>query len=151
MTATNHALTGAIIGLVIGEPLLAIPLAFASHFICDVIPHYHSKLPDPILFKTRGFRNYLVVEALLCFLLVVILFVYQPDNWLLAAVCAFVAASPDLGWIPRYLIMKSGRTWRPGIFSKFAKNIQWFQRPIGAAVEVAWFVAAIIIIVPFLR
>ena len=46
MTATNHALTGAIIGLVIGEPVLAIALAFASHFICDALPPVGSQDPN---------------------------------------------------------------------------------------------------------
>jgi hypothetical protein len=33
---------------------------------------------------------------------------------------------------------------------KFAADIQWFQRPIGAVVEVAWFAAMVVAIKPFL-
>lgn len=151
MTATNHALTGAIIGLVIGEPILAIPLAFVSHFICDALPHFGSQDPNDGRIKTKGFRNYLILDASLCFLLVAILFMIQPSNWLLAAICAFLAASPDFGWINRFIKAKSGKTWKPNLYSKFAINIQWFQRPVGAVVEAAWFIASVIIIVPFLR
>lgn len=150
MTATNHALTGAIIGLVVGQPLLAVPAAVASHFICDALPHFKSNLPDKVMLKTKGFRNYLIVDASLCVLLVAILAIFQPQHWLLASVCAFAATSPDLLWINKYLRIRRGKSWQRNSFAKFAGGIQWFQRPIGAVVEVAWFIAAIIILVPFL-
>lgn len=151
MTATNHALTGAIIGLVVGEPLVALPAALASHFVCDVIPHFGSSLPKKVRLKTAGFRNYLIVDASLCVLLVVCLAIFQPQNWLLAAVCAFLATSPDLFWINKYLKTRRGKHWKRGAFTTFAGKIQWFERPIGAVVEIAWFIAAVIILVPFLR
>jgi hypothetical protein len=150
MTATNHALTGALIGLVVGNPAVALPAAFASHFICDAIPHYASSIPPEKRLKTNLFRNYLIAEAGLCFLLVVCLTVAQPRHWLLADICAFLAASPDLFWINRYVKTRAGRAWRPNLFSKFAGGIQWFQRPIGAVVEAAWFVAGIALLLPFL-
>lgn len=150
MTATNHALTGALIGLVIGEPLLAVPAALASHFVCDALPHYGSATPDKTI-RTDRFRDYLVAEAALCFLLVVILALARPEHWLLAASCAFVAASPDFLWINRYVRTRAGRTWTPNLFSRFAADIQWFQRPVGGLFEIAWFIAAIILILPFLR
>lgn len=40
MTATSHAVIGAVIAAKIGNPLLAIPIAFASHLIADRIPHW---------------------------------------------------------------------------------------------------------------
>lgn len=151
MTATNHALTGAIIGLVVGEPILAIPIAIASHFVCDALPHFGVQDPNDTRIKSNAFRNYLVVDAVLCFLLVAIIFITQPNNWLLAAICAFMAAAPDFGWINRFVKARGGKRWKPNLFSKFAANIQWFQRPIGGVVEAAWFIAAIVILVPFLR
>lgn len=151
MTATNHALTGAVIGLVVGQPLIALPAALASHFVCDALPHFKVDLPDKILLKTRGFRDYLVVDAGLCVLLVAILAVFQPQHWLLASICALVATSPDLLWLNRYLKTRRGQHWKHSSFARFAGGIQWFQRPIGAVVEIAWFVAAVIILVPFFR
>jgi hypothetical protein len=151
MTATNHALTGALIGLVIGEPLIAIPAALASHFVCDALPHYSSSLPEEKLHKSKGFRNYLIAEASLCFLIVLVLAIVRPENWLLACVCAFTATSPDLLWIPKYMKRRVGKKWQPGHFSKFAVRIQWFTKPIGAVVEIVWFVGCIILILPFLR
>lgn len=150
MTATNHALTGAIIGLAVGQPAIAVPAAFASHFICDALPHYGSAQPNKAL-KTAGFRNYLVADASLCFLLVLILAFTRPPYWQLASLCAFLAASPDFFWINKYVTVRAGRAWKPNAFSRFAVGIQWFQRPIGAAVEVAWFIAAIIVLAAFIH
>lgn len=151
MTATNHALTGALIGLVVGQPLLAVPAAVLSHFVCDAIPHWTPETPEDERLSSNSFRNYLVVEALLCFLLVVVLAVVRPEHWLSAAVCAFAAASPDFMWIPRYLKTRAGKVWKPNRFEKLAQDIQWFTKPIGAVVEIAWFFGCIILLLPFLR
>lgn len=150
MTATNHALTGAIIGLVVGQPLIAVPAALASHFVCDALPHFKFNLPDKVLLKTSGFRNYLIADASSCILLVAILAIFQPQHWLLASICAFLATSPDLLWVNKYLETRRGKHWKRGSFARFAGGIQWFQRPIGAVVEIAWFAAAVIILIPFL-
>jgi hypothetical protein len=40
MHSINHAALGAVIGLVTKDPLIAIPAAFASHFVLDALPHY---------------------------------------------------------------------------------------------------------------
>jgi hypothetical protein len=151
VTATNHALTGAIIGLVAGRPLIALPAALVSHFVCDAIPHWTPDVPDDKRLRSNSFRNYLIAEASLCFLLVVILALARPENWLLACFCAFLATSPDLLWIPRYVKTLRGQKYRANLYEKFAQGIQWFTRPIGAVVEIGWFAAALIILIPFLR
>ncbi len=40
MTATAHAVIGVAIAATITNPVLAIPLAFASHILADSIPHW---------------------------------------------------------------------------------------------------------------
>jgi hypothetical protein len=40
MTATAHALVSAAIARAVPNPYLAIPLAIASHFIMDTVPHW---------------------------------------------------------------------------------------------------------------
>ncbi|HTB49070.1 MAG TPA: hypothetical protein VK712_03235 [Verrucomicrobiae bacterium] len=151
MTATNHALTGALIGLLVGEPLLAVPLAVASHFVCDALPHFGSSAPVEVVLRSRWFRNYLVVDASLCFLLVVCLGAYHPQHWLLAAICAFAAASPDFINLNSFVKIHQRKKWRPGWFTKLTLDIQWFARPVGAVVEVVWFASGITLLVPFLR
>jgi hypothetical protein len=155
MTATNHALTGTALGLIIASPEIAIPLAFLSHFVCDAIPHYGSTDRDDIL-KTSTFRKYLYVEAFICFLIVLTLFITRPHHWLVASICAFLATSPDLYWIKRYKVALKNKPWRPGLFGKFASNVQWFQAKrfynpvIGVMVEIVWGVCAILLILPIL-
>ena len=151
MTAINHALTGTAIGLLIGEPLLAVPAAVASHFVCDALPHFGPSMSTTKLFKSTSFRNYLVIEALLCFSVVLTLAIVQPTHWQLAALCAFLAASPDLLWINPYLKIRHGKHWKLSLYAKFAGGIQWFQRPIGAAVEIAWFIGCLVILTPFMH
>jgi len=150
MRAINHALTGAAIGFIIHEPVVAIPVAVASHFVCDALPHFGTDEPEEINLKSDLFRNLLIIDAVLCVVLVGVLAVLAPANWLLAAVCAFAAAAPDFLSFNRYHQVLTNRPVKLGWFTQWAKAIQWFERPIGAVVEIAWFVATLIIIRPFL-
>ena len=141
MTATNHALTGALIGLSLHQPLLAIPAAFVSHYALDALPHADG------YFKvgTKSFRKYLLVEASLCALLVVILALYRPAYWWLGAICAFTAASPDFMWIKSFVAQQKGKAeLKPKLwFVKLHAKVQWFARPIGIVVELAWLAGAV--------
>lgn len=147
MTATNHALTGAVIGLMVHNPVVAIPAALLSHLLCDAIPHFGG-IKDWI--GQNSFAAYLVVEAAMCGLLVLLLFMAHPAHWLLAAACAFVAASPDFISIRAFVAARRHQKFVPNVLERFLKAIQWFERPIGAAVEVAWFIAGVVILSVFL-
>lgn len=147
MTASNHALTGAVIGLASGIPIIAVPLAVLSHFICDALPHYGATNGDESIGSNR-FRNMVIVDALVCLVLVAVLAVTQPQHWLLAAVCAFAATSPDLMWIKKYRQAQKGEaTTRPQpALLRFHAAIQWFERPIGIVFEVFWATVALILL-----
>lgn len=146
MLAINHALTGAIIGFAVGVPVIALPLAFVSHFVCDALPHFGMPIENEIWLKTKTFRNMLIIDASLCLLLVGIIAYKHSPNWIIVSVCAFLATSPDLVWINKFRLAKKNKQWRPSLFSKFAASIQWFERPIGAFVELTWFIASLVII-----
>jgi hypothetical protein len=150
VTAINHALTGATIGLLSGEPLLAIPLALVSHFICDALPHFGIEENQKRWLRSNVFRNYLITDSLACIGLVGVLAALQPVNWQLAALCAFLATSPDFLWIPKFLAAKGkSREWT-NVYTRFASGIQWFQRPIGIVVEVVWLIGFSAIVGQFL-
>lgn len=142
MTATNHALTGAIIGLSVANPFVAVIAAFLSHYICDAIPHFDEDIGAERM-KKSSFKLYLAADALFCVVLVVVLAIFRPELWFLGIVCAFLATSPDLFWINRYRHILQKKPWKPGLHSRFASKIQWFERPIGAAVEAVWFVLGV--------
>lgn len=152
MTATNHALTGALIGGIVGNPLLAIAAAFTSHFICDALPHYGAGKGDARYFRSSGFKTMLFIDATLCVLLVAVLAYVQPAGWLLMALCAFLATSPDLLWLPRFVRAQAGGDASVGEHPvlQFASKIQWFERPIGGFVEVAWLMGAVMLLVAYL-
>lgn len=150
MRAINHALTGTLIGLAVGQPVIAVPAALASHFVCDVIPHYGSSMSKLDEMKSLLFKRLLYADALLCFGLVVLLALLQPINWQLAAVCAFAAASPDFASLGQFRLANTHKTLKPNVYVKFANGIQWFERPIGAVVEVVWAAAMIALILPFI-
>jgi hypothetical protein len=153
MRAINHALTGAVIGLAIAEPVAAVPLAIVSHYVCDAIPHYGQNDPDGQKLRSSFFRRLLYFDAILCFGLVVLLAINQPINWQLAVICAFLATAPDLFSINKYRHALTHTKWHPNLYSKLATGtgIQWFERPIGVVVEIAWFMGAIALLIPFLR
>lgn len=44
MLETPHVLIGAAIATKVGNPFLAIPLAFASHFVLETVPHWNPHL-----------------------------------------------------------------------------------------------------------
>lgn len=144
MTAPNHALTGAVIGLTVTNPLLALPLALVSHLVCDAIPHYDPpETNKATVFTSMQFvRDFLVIGAGLCLLIVLLLAYARPQHWLTAAVCAFLATSPDLLWIPRFLrARRTGKDVLPsGWFFWLHDRIQWLTGPKLIWVEAAWFV-----------
>ncbi|MGZ6004983.1 MAG: hypothetical protein ACXWLH_02425 [Candidatus Saccharimonadales bacterium] len=149
MTATNHAMTGALIGLTLHQPWFAVPAAFASHYVLDAIPHADGFFKV----KSLAFRRYLLIEALLCAVLVAVLAFYQPAYWWLAAVCAFAAASPDFMWIKAFILQQRGRVKpQPKLWLvKLHGKVQWFAKPIGAVVELAWAATAIALLAIYIK
>lgn len=147
MTATNHALTGALIGLTITSPLIAIPVALLSHLLCDLIPHFGMG-DEPV--KTKGFRYYLLAEALLCFTVVVVLIASGVSGWPLAALCAFIATTPDFLSINKFRTLQARKHYKAGGVKQFLTDIQWFERPSGAIVEIVWCAGAITLLTQIL-
>lgn len=143
MTATNHALTGAVIGMTVSNPVFAVMLAFLSHFALDALPHYGPKKGD---IGGNRFRNYLLLDISLCIVLVLILAFTSPQHWFLAAVCAFFATSPDAMWLPDFVRARRGQKQRTfsgrGPLVRLHAWVQWYQKPLGAITEALWLVVA---------
>jgi hypothetical protein len=63
MTATGHALIGTVIAAKFGNPALAIPIAFASHFAADALPHwdtsYHRRQKSRLKFFIQTVGDFL--------------------------------------------------------------------------------------------
>jgi hypothetical protein len=138
MTGFNHGMTGAVVALTVKQPLLAIPLAFLSHFLIDIIPHFG--LDEKELFG-RKFNFILVVDFLFAVSLMTAMAMLFPGHILLIWACMIAAASPDLMWAYHRLYIEhiKNRTLKLGLFARFHSKIQWSQTLRGAYVEVIWF------------
>lgn len=145
MTATNHALSGAVIGLAISQPAIALPLALASHFVLDAIPHFGLANHVEREAKKPLFNWILRTDALLL-AAVMIYLLFAGAGWL-AFACLFLAGSPDFVWAYRYVFKEDfGRKPFPPMnaFSRFHSRIQWSQTlTAGFAIELL-FAAALL-------
>lgn len=135
MSISPHVATGFLIGLVIKEPILAVPVALFSHYILDALPHfgYYNK-GYAYTFKHKFPR--LVYLADLLFLIGLIALVWgQP--WLVW-LCGFVAIAPDLALPVRYFFFERIGKQSPSEGSRINMwhvHIQWCERPWGWVVE----------------
>lgn len=143
MTATSHAVTGAAVAAVVRQPLLVLPLALASHFVCDALPHFGINMK----FGSKSMYSWLAVDgavAVAVALLLLAVGVTQP--WLLA-MGGFVAMSPDLMWLWHGLKKSKPDTY--GVITSLHHSIQWYQKPAGIVVDIAWTTICLVIILRF--
>lgn len=144
MTASNHTVTGALIGASISHPLLAIPIALGSHIVLDALPHFGGNISH----TSRNFKVYLALDAALAASVLFLIMAAQPTNWLLMISCGVVAASPDLLWIPFWIDELQGKARRhANRLNRFLSWIQWGERPWGWIIEAVWFGGAIYFLV----
>jgi hypothetical protein len=140
---SNHVATGAVIGLTISNPVIALPLAFLSHFVLDAAPHFGFKGPGGLdtLFKHR--ISYFVLIPTILYL------IFGTGIWVfLAAILAF---SPDFVWIGRYIFWERRGANPPkyteGAITRFHARIQWGERPWGIIIDIIWLSLMITMIV----
>jgi hypothetical protein len=132
----NHAAVGAVIGLAI-QPMLAVPLAFASHFLLDALPHfgYPGKGGYGEAFKHKLTYFFIAFDAAGCAILLYLM-AGQP---LIVWTCALVAVTPDIFWLYRYFWYERKGLKAPGDgVTLWHRRIQWFERPIGFVIEVVF-------------
>ena len=135
MTTTNHAITGAFIATLIKQPLLALPLAFLSHFVCDALPHFDVGFT----FGKKSMYIYLAGDGFFAILAATFLLWQGVENPVLLALCGFAAMSPDLVWL--YYGIKNGthdNKASHGAITRFHSKIQWSATRLGLIPEVIW-------------
>lgn len=144
MTGINHIVTGGIIGALLPQPLLAIPLAFLSHFVLDMLPHWGDH-PNDHLRTTSSIHRMILVDTVLGVTFFLALLIWQPLNWPVIFFSGAMAQVPDLVWLPNYIRVRKGIKQRSyNSLMRFHKYIQWSEKPklFHAAMEAIWFVAA---------
>ena len=135
MLETPHAIVAASIAVKIGNPYLAIPLSFISHFVLDEVPHWNphitSKTGDVKVIDPKSFKLILADSILALVSGIYIAASVLPDTRkaLLILVCCFVAVLPDLVEAP-YIFLNYKKEWihKWLFFQKkhqFNTNIVW--------------------------
>ena len=147
MTASNHALVGSAIALTVKQPLLALPLAFASHFVLDALPHFGY----PGLGEAFKHKLFIIVESFDAIVLILI-FLTMVQIGYMPLLGALMAISPDFEWVYRYFFYER-KGLKPPLTSplaKFHSKIQRYERPWGIAVELPFFLIVFVLIYTYL-
>jgi hypothetical protein len=126
MTSTGHALVGTIIAAKVGNPGLAIPIAIASHFLCDALPHWDTGYAREKESKKR-FVAESVIDVILGLVLsyVVIALFFPATSLLYAFLIIIMAQLPDWLTAP-YLFLDykvAPFTWVYKLQKKFDSSI----------------------------
>lgn len=137
MTASNHAATGAAIALAVQNPIVVIPLAVASHFVLDVLPHYG--VPYDKRQHNQTFGRVLVIDAIMLPITVIMVLFIAGVSWWIVLLAMFLSISPDFVWVYRYWRERRGEEIEKNRFTNWHSKIQWGERPWGWTIELAWF------------
>lgn len=119
-----HAIVGAAIATKIGNPALALPLALASHFALDLVPHWNPHLNKEIkehgyiTKKTKWIIGIDVVASLAAGLYIASLALPDTHKAVIVVLGAFFGVLPDVAEAPFFF-------W--GSKNKFLKNLVSFQ------------------------
>lgn len=128
MLETPHVALGVAIAVAIPNPLISIPLAFASHFALDMVPHWnphintemkkYGKLTNPTLF---------IIAVDLALALILTIFIGETNPYIYLA--SVMSILPDIAEGPYFLF-----GWR----NKYLDIILRFQRSIQANANIFW-------------
>ncbi len=132
MIGFNHALVGALIGKVLPLPL-ALPVAIASHFVLDALPHYglpHKQRDRSKVWKIVFTIDFFATAAL-------IIPAVATHHYAMLA-CGVAAVLPDFVWVGKFIKNKSFDMSNTGNwYTKWHAGIQHYERPWGVWVELS--------------
>lgn len=139
MTGLNHALTGAVVAAAIKRPEIALPAAFLSHFVVDMIPHWNYRVPG----KLRNKHTVMVADLTISLFLLWLLSIssFHVSGWVIF-LAGLLAISPDFMWLPYFITGKPSKMSKQTplhIARRIHKNIQWSETDGGLYVEAVWF------------
>lgn len=127
MIELPHALVGAAIAAKVGNPYIALPLALASHFVLDVVPHWNPHLNreiakyGKITNKTKVILVFDVLASLAGGFYIASTALPDTNRFLIILMGAFLGVLPDLAEAPYFLM---------GLQSKWIKKLVAFQSSI---------------------
>lgn len=131
MLLTNHALTGALLGLSIENEAILMPTALASHFVLDVFPHVGG---TNLSFKRPAGFIIGSIDLTTATLVTIVIALAAPDRAVRVFIGSFFACLPDFFHIPEILTGKR----IDGAIGRFHIWIQWGESPFGLTVDIAY-------------
>ena len=142
MTATNHVVTGAVVAAAIGQPAVALPVAFLLHFVLDALPHYGHRDDEPAAKSYERLKLLLPIDAAVAALILLAIVLAHPPNWPVMVLGGILCASPDMMWMPKFVrhLLGKASSAQPNWLMRFHHWIQWGERGWGKYVEAVWFV-----------
>lgn len=134
MLETPHVALGIAIAVKTGNPWVAIPLALASHFLLDRVPHWnpHFYTETQKFGKPKKISTFIAVadEVFAIFLTLFAAYKFWPDvdKTLLILICSFLSVLPDQIKFPYFYF-----NLRKGLLKKwvdFERSIQVEVKPL---------------------
>ena len=134
MLALNHTLFGIMIAVTVKKPELVAPLAFSSHFVLDVMPHFGNSES----FGTYSKKYFRVIQAdgaaaTTAGLAAILIW---PHMFWIIIIGILSSIAPDLFWPFAKYAKKGELSWK---FFRFHKKIQLSETRNGIISEFAWF------------
>jgi hypothetical protein len=140
---------GIALGAALPNPIISIPLAFLSHFVLDMIPHWDDVglgeielHPRPI--RTRAFLLILLDALFSLSILLFFLYWSMPDYGvgITIAACALAANLPDLFYLPLILGKKrwGWAIWVARLQARFQANS---KAPLAFGLSIQLFVVVV--------
>lgn len=128
MLETPHVALGVAIAVAIPNPLISVPLAFASHFLLDMVPHWNPHINTEMKKYGRLTNRTLIIIGLdLALALALTIFVGRNNIGVYLA--SFASILPDVAEGPYFLF---------GLRSKYLNAILRFQRSIQGNANIFW-------------
>lgn len=127
MLETPHVAVGVAIASKIPNPFISIPIAFASHFLLDITPHWNPHINREIKKfgkPTQQSVNIIRVDSVIALTLGTAIALHAlPDThqFLNIMACSFVSVVPDVVEAPYYFLRKKDKiierwiTWQKSI------------------------------------
>lgn len=130
MTATGHALVATLIVAKIPNPYISLPLALASHFACDLIPHWDAGTHHREKTRERLFSE-AALDVIISVITSFVLYsnVLGQSNYVLLYIAVFLSQFPD--WITApYLIFHTKNS-----LVSWSKQMYKVQHELNARIE----------------
>ncbi len=128
MLETPHVAIGAAIAVAIPNPLISIPLAFASHFLMDMVPHWNPHISTEMKKFGKLTKPTLIFIAVdMIFATLLTIFIAKTNPYIYLA--AFMSILPDIAEGPYFLF-----GWR----NKYLDVVLRLQRSIQASADIFW-------------